>query len=228
MAEAITIACPECEKKLAVAAATVGKKIRCKGCEHVFVVKAPAAAKGGGKAPAAKPAAKAVDVKKKAAPEAKTPKPKPPDDDEEDSKPYGITSVDTTPRCPECANELESEDAVLCLTCGYNTRTRVRVETKAVEDVTGMMVFLWLLPGILCVLLTLTLLTFDIFYTIKIFEYVEGAGYEFISYPWFVIWFVWAPTVFLMVGATTFAVRRLILHPRPPERIKKKAKQEDD
>ena len=219
MAEAITIACPECDKKLTVAAASVGKKIRCKACEHVFVVKAPAASK----APAAKPAAKAADAKKKPAP-----KPKPPDDDEEDSKPYGITSVDTTPRCPECANELESEDAVICLTCGYNTRTRVRVESKAVEDVTGMMVFLWLLPGILCVLLVLTLLTFDIFYTIRISEYVEGAWYEFISYPFFVIWIIWAPTVVVMVGATTFAVRRLILHPRPPERIKKKAKKEDD
>ena len=136
--------------------------------------------------------------------------------------------MDTTPRCPECANELESEDAVICLTCGYNTRTRVRAETKAVEDVTGMMVFLWLLPGILCVLLTLTLLTFDIFYTIKIYEYVADAWYEFISYRWFVIWFVWAPTVALMVGCTTFAVKRLILHPKPPEKVKKKAKQEDD
>ena len=150
MAEAITIACPECEKKLTVAAAAVGKKIRCKGCEHVFVVKAPAAE---ARRRPSRPT-KAADVKKKAAPEAKAPKPKPPDDDEEDSKPYGITSVDTTPRCPECANELESEDAVICLTCGYNTRTRIRAETKAVEDVTGMMVFLWLLPGILCVLLT--------------------------------------------------------------------------
>ncbi len=218
MAEAITIACPECEKKLTVAAAAVGKKIRCKACEHVFVVKAPA-----GKPPAAKPAAKAADPKKKT-----PPKPKPADDDEEDSKPYGVTSVDTVPRCPECANELESEDAVICLTCGYNTRTRVRAETKAVEDVTGLMVFLWLLPGILCVLLVLTLLTFDIFYTLKVYEYVEDAWYEFISYRWFVIWFVWAPTVVVMVGATTFAVRRLILHPRPPERIKKKAKKEDD
>ena len=205
-------------KKLTVAAAAVGKKIRCKACEHVFVVKAPA-----GKPPAAKPAAKAADPKKKT-----PPKPKPADDDEEDSKPYGVTSVDTVPRCPECANELESEDAVICLTCGYNTRTRVRAETKAVEDVTGLMVFLWLLPGILCVLLVLTLLTFDIFYTLKVYEYVEDAWYEFISYRWFVIWFVWAPTVVVMVGATTFAVRRLILHPRPPERIKKKAKKEDD
>ncbi len=216
MAEAITIACPECDKKLTVAAAAVGKKIRCKACEHVFVVKAPAAK-------AAKPAAKAADAKKKPAP-----KPKPPDDDEEDSKPYGVTSMDTAPRCPECANEMESEDAVICLTCGYNTQTRVRAETKAVEDVTGMMVFLWLLPGILCVLVVLTLLTFDIFYTIKIGEYVADAWYEFISYPWFVIWFVWAPTVVVMVLATTSAVKRLILHPRPPERIKKKAKKEDD
>ncbi len=151
MAEAITIACPECEKKITAPAAAVGKKIRCKGCEHVFVVKAPAGLKAAAKAPTGKPAAgKAVEAKKKPAPDAKAAKPKPAaDDGEDDSKPYGVTSVDTAPRCPECASEMESEEAIICLVCGYNTRTRIRVETKAVEDVTGMMVFLWLLPGIL-------------------------------------------------------------------------------
>ena len=62
-------------------------------------------------------------------------------------------------------------------------------------------------------------------YTFKIYEYVDTDDwYEFISYRWFVIWFVWAPTVVLMVGAATFAVKRLILHPKPPEQMKKKAK----
>ena len=93
------------------------------------------------------------------------------------------------------------------------------------EDVTGMMVFLWLLPGILCVLLTLTLLDFrHLVHNQDLRTTSTDAWYEFIGYPWFMIWFVWAPTVALMVGCTTFAVKRLILHPRPPERVKKKAK----
>jgi DNA-directed RNA polymerase subunit RPC12/RpoP len=234
MAEAITIACPECDKKINVAADAVGKKIRCKACEHVFVIEAPAGKKADGKAaatksPAGKPAAaKAAEAKKAPAVKATPPKPKDDDDDEDgSSNPYGVTSLDTSPRCPDCANELESEDSVICLHCGYNTRTRERARTRAVEDVTGATWFWWLLPGILCALATLILFTFDIWYSFKIDMFVdpENDWFTFISYPWFKIWIVWAPSVILMVGTTTFAVKRLILNPRPPEREKKKKKE---
>lgn len=157
MPEAITIVCPECEKKMMVPAGAAGKKVRCKGCEHIFAVKAPAA--------------KAAPAKK--APPAAKPKPKPTDVDEEDDTPIGVTALDTAPRCPNCANEMESEEAVICLYCGYNTRTRIRVETRAVEDTTFMTWFWWLLPGILCALFFIILLTFAILYTIKIDNYVD-------------------------------------------------------
>ena len=237
MAEAITIACPECEKKITVAAEAVGKKIRCKGCEHVFVVPAAAAAKAGGKptakapagkAPAKAPAGKAAEVKKKPAPDAKAAKPKAPaDDEEEDSKPYGITSMDTAPRCPECANEMESEDAIICLVCGYNTRTRQRIETKAVEDITGMIWFVWLLPGILYVLGALMVIAFDIWYCLAIDGLVGDAWYFFIAHASIKIWLV-IISMFFVVAMVHFAVIRLILNPRPPEQIKKKAAKEED
>jgi hypothetical protein len=220
MAEAITILCPECDKKITAPATAVGKKVRCKGCDHVFVVKAPAAKAVGGKGPAVK----------KAAPVAKPkPKPKPTDvDEEEDDAPIGVTALDTAPRCPNCANEMESEDAVICLTCGYNTRTRTQAATIAVEDTTAVTWILWLLPGILCALFFFTLLTFDILYTIYIEKYINpDEWYAFVTSGPFKIWFVWAPTTFLNVGFATFAVRRLILHPTPPERVKKKVKKEE-
>jgi DNA-directed RNA polymerase subunit M/transcription elongation factor TFIIS len=214
MAEAITIICPECEKKMTVPADAVGKKVRCKGCQHVFAVTAPADKK-------APPAPKVKPAKSK---------PKPTDEDEEDDTPIGVTALDTAPRCPNCANEMESEEAVICLTCGYNTRTRIRVETKAVEDTTFMTWFWWLLPGILCALFFIILLTFDILYTIKIDNYVdkENDWYAFVAAGFFKIWFIWAPTTFLNVGLLTFAVRRLVLHPKPPERVKKKPKQDEE
>jgi predicted Zn finger-like uncharacterized protein len=214
MAEAITIVCPECEKKITVPAEAVGKKVRCKGCQHVFAVKAPAAKK-------APPAAKPKPAK---------PKPKPTDEDEEDDAPIGVTALDTAPRCPNCANEMESEEAVICLTCGYNTRTRLQATTRAVEDTTGMTWFWWLLPGILCALLFIILLTFDILYTVKIDSYVdkENDWDAFLAAGFFKIWFIWAPTTFLNVGLLTFAVRRLALHPRPPERVKKKPKKDEE
>jgi hypothetical protein len=221
MAEAITIVCPECEKKITAPAGAVGKKIRCKGCQHVFTVKAPATKPAGGKPAAVK----------KAPPVAKPkPKPKPTDEDEEDDAPIGITALDTAPRCPNCANEMESEDAVICLTCGYNTRTRIRVETKAVEDTTGMTWFWWLLPGILCALFFIILLTFDILYSLYIAKMidVENDWYSFIAAGWFKMWFIWAPTSFVNVGLATFAVKRLMLHPRPPERLKKKPKKDEE
>jgi ribosomal protein S27E len=219
MAEAITIICPECDKKITVPAAAVGKKVRCKACQHVFAVKAPAGKPAGGKAVAAK----------KPAPVAK-PKPKPTDVDEEDDTPIGVTALDTAPRCPNCANEMESEEAVICLTCGYNTRTRTQATTVAVEDTTGMTWFWWLLPGIICAIFFLILITFDILYTIYIGKMVdvETAWYAFVADGWFQIWCIWAPTTFLNVGFVTFAVRRLILHPKPPERVKKKPKKDEE
>ena len=215
MAEAITIVCPECDKKITVPAAAVGKKVRCKGCEHIFAVKAPAI-----KTAAIKKAPAAVKPK---------PKPKATDVDEEDDAPIGVTALDTAPRCPNCANEMDSEEAVICLHCGYNTRTRTRAETVAVEDTTFMTWFWWLLPGILCALFFITLLTFDIVYTINIANWidVENDWYAFIASGPFKIWFIWAPTTFLNVGLATFAVRRLILNYRPPERVKKKPKKDE-
>ena len=131
MAEAITIICPECDKKITVPAAAVGKKVRCKDCDHVFAVKAPAA-----KPTAGKPAGVKKTPPKKPRTAVKA-KPKPTDEDEEDDNPIGVTALDTSPRCPNCANEMESEDAVICLTCGYNTRTRLQAKTVAVHDITA-------------------------------------------------------------------------------------------
>ena len=217
MAEAITIICPECDKKITVPAAAVGKKVRCKACQHVFAVKAPAGKPAGGKAGAAKKPAPVVK-----------PKPKPTDVDEEDDTPIGVTALDTAPRCPNCANEMESEEAVICLTCGYNTRTRTQATTIAVEDTTGMTWFLWLLPGILSALFFIILLTFDILYSLFAGKYFNPDDWTamFASGP-FMIWAIWAPTTFLNVGFFTFAVRRLVLHPKPPERVKKKPKKDE-
>jgi ribosomal protein S27E len=219
MADAITIICPECDKKITVPAAAVGKKVRCKACQHVFALKAPGEKPPGGKAVAAK---KPATVAK--------PKPKPTEVDEEDDTPIGVTALDTAPRCPNCANEMESEEAVICLTCGYNTRTRTQGTTVAVEDTTGMTWFWWLLPGIICAIFFLILITFDILYTIYIGKMVDvdADWYAFIAAGWFQIWCIWAPTTFLNVGFATFAVRRLILHPKPPERVKKKPKKDEE
>ena len=110
MASTITIICPECDQQMKASDQVIGKKIRCKGCSAVFPAKAATA----------KPAGP-----KKAAPKK--------DDDDEDASPYGITEDTFTPRCPQCANEMESREAVVCLYCGYNTvmRTQKRARAKS-------------------------------------------------------------------------------------------------
>src|SRR5437763_110466 len=61
---------------------------------------------------------------------AKAPPPRPKSGDEEDDpNPYDVTDLDLTPRCPHCAGEMESRDAVVCLHCGYNVQTREKAQT---------------------------------------------------------------------------------------------------
>src|SRR5947207_737731 len=100
MAAPASISCPSCAKKFKGRPELAGKKIKCPGCGSPFIVPQQA------EAPQPKPAAVA-------AANARAP------DDE--ANPYGITTIDLSARCPNCANKMESEDAIICLHCGYNT-----------------------------------------------------------------------------------------------------------
>jgi DNA-directed RNA polymerase subunit M/transcription elongation factor TFIIS len=192
MASTITITCPECDKQMKAPAGVIGKKIRCKSCGNVFPARAAKAA-----------------APKKAGPKK--------DDDDEDASPYGITEDTFTPRCPQCANELESRDAVICLHCGYNIVTREKARMRKVRDITGWDKFVWLLPGIVCALVVVLLITGDIVYCVKIQDWIDiEAWYFFIAHLGIKIWLVLI-TIGIMYLAGKFAVRRLIFNYTPPE-----------
>ncbi len=195
MATPILLSCPECKKQLKAPPEALGKKIRCKACGHTFAVPATAA---GTSAPAAKPS----KAKKR-----------PAEDDDDDQDPYAVTHLDLTPRCPHCAAEMESADAFICLECGYNARTREHVATKKVHKRTGVDWTLWLAPGILCVLAILGMIGFDIWYVLR-------EGDSFMAHGGIKLWIV-IMSLFAMFFAGKFAVKRLILHPVPPEIEKK-------
>ncbi|MCC6417701.1 MAG: hypothetical protein IT429_05575 [Gemmataceae bacterium] len=149
MAAVPVITCPACAKRFKGREGLEGKKIRCPACGHAFIVQmggkgkpessregAPtkAPAKAGAKAPAQAPPA---------------PEPPPPDQEvDEEGNPYGVTTLDLRPRCPSCANELVSEDALICVYCGYNTQTRTTGKTKKVIGLTFGDRLKWLLPGL--------------------------------------------------------------------------------
>jgi len=249
--ETMLISCPECDKQIRLPADAAGKKIRCKACEHVFVVQAPAA-DGGGPArgvtadkPDKKGAGKAPDKKPAKKPE------KPPApaggyglaaDDDGDSNPYQVTDLELGHRCPQCAAEMESEDAVVCLNCGYNTTTRVQLRARKIKEVTGQDKFMWLLPGILCVVAILLLIGYCFFHYFALpnilvddFDSMEEAAGGRIAalkderfddkisfwqaaliHPAIALW-IFIGIAFGCYYLGKFAVRRLIQNPDPPE-----------
>jgi DNA-directed RNA polymerase subunit M/transcription elongation factor TFIIS len=210
MAEIITVICPECATKMKAPAQVEGKKAKCKKCGASFVARDA----DRGRAPA-KPAAKGGKPAKPAEPEPDLLDVKPADDDDEGSDPYGVTETVLTSRCPQCANEMEPED-IICLHCGYNTRTREQTRTRKVVDQTFLDFFLWLLPGILCVLFILAAIIWDIVYCLYADDWYGEAWYNFLASGAIKMWMV-IITIFFMAAALRFAIKRLILHNKPPE-----------
>lgn len=203
MSATIAIACPECAKQLNIRAELEGKKVRCKDCGHTFTVKAP---------PVRKPP---PAPKKPAAPA--PPKPAPPVLDEYDNpNPYDVSAMDKGHRCPHCAEELESEDAILCINCGYNLATREHLRIVSTIETTGGEQFLWLLPGILCVLAIFALIGFDIFWCVFLGNLLADGDFEWLASAPIALWIV-ITSLFLMFFAGKFAVKRLLLNPVAPE-----------
>ena len=210
MSATIAIACSECGKQLKIRAELEGKKVRCKECGNVFTVRSPAVKK------AAPP--------KKLAPPKAPPKPSRQVDDEgeyDNPNPYGVTSVDLAHRCPHCAAEFESEDAIICLNCGYNIVTREHIRTVKTVETTAGEQFLWLLPGIVCVLVIFALIGLDVFWCFYLPDMDRENDWTvwLLSSAPVTLWVV-VCSLFGMYFAGKFAFKRLVLNPTAPEKQK--------
>jgi DNA-directed RNA polymerase subunit RPC12/RpoP len=211
----VLIVCPECSKQIKAPEHVFGKKVRCKFCQAAFVAKPGTGKTAPGKAekkPAGKPS-KAPAAKPEPA------KPAKPDDDEDDANPYGMVDVDLSARCPNCANEMESEDAIVCLICGYNTLTREQHKTRKTYDNTVGDQVAWLLPGIICVLVIVATLIFDIWYLMKIDDILGNEDSWYLSMwshhgikTWVII-----VSLFIIFFTGRFAIKRLLIHYARPE-----------
>ena len=139
MAQTPIIVCPECDKKFRSKADVRGKNIKCPFCAEMFLVPKGDAETGiqekKGHGPAAAASSTGAPV---------------PEDEFGEANPYGVTTLDLSPRCPHCAEEMESADAVVCLHCGYNTLTREWGKTEKRIGVTPARHFFHLLPAIIC------------------------------------------------------------------------------
>jgi hypothetical protein len=201
------IACPECKKKFKGKDDLLGKKIRCPFCKKPFVVEE--ASTGGGKAD--KKVAETATVA--AAGETD-------DEFEEGSNPYGVTQLDLAPRCPNCANEMESEEAVVCLFCGYNTLTRAWGKTAKVLELTFRDYFLHLLPGLLSVLLIVLLIAGVVYYCLVLPDVKKWGWLEFVTDHESTRMWISAIVLGITWGFGYFAFNRLILHTKPPDKVK--------
>ncbi|WP_439631436.1 hypothetical protein [Gemmata sp.] len=234
MASLVEVLCPHCEQNLKVPPAVFGKKVRCKHCELAFVAEDPAA-KPAPRAKGAKPGAKAAPPKPKKVIKAEVLEPaakSPFLDDDEGVQNVEIIKEDDIPRCPHCAKELDPPDAKVCLHCGFNNLTRERAETKKVYEATPMEVFLHLLPGILGVVLSIVLVGLNIWFITNVREWMvdsivdmdekDAAGRpKFYIHPAAFMFAIGIISARLVLQFMRVAYRRLILNPRPEERVKK-------
>jgi DNA-directed RNA polymerase subunit RPC12/RpoP len=135
---------------------------------------------------------------------------------EDNPNPYGVTTIDLRARCPNCANPLESDEAVVCLHCGYNTSTRAAVKTKKTVETTRQDQFSWLLPGLLCLGGAVALVLTALFYTVALPAILGDSFFVHESLR------MWTTIIILAVvwPLGRFALNRLVLNPTPPEFIK--------
>jgi hypothetical protein len=224
MSASIVISCPKCKQQIKAPAEARGKKVKCKACGEIFAVNLPA------EPPAKKKTAKApAEPPKRAAPVY--------DDEFDNPNPYDVTELDLSSRCPHCAGEMESAEAIVCLHCGYNTHTRQKGETIKLINHTFADWVVWLGPALLCVLAQFVLLGVHLYlwlayakvttlpvlpleYTQTAIISTESAAKEVDGMLWARIWgSVIAALIMYILGRIAF--KRLVLNLTPPPKYKK-------
>jgi hypothetical protein len=159
---------------------------------------------------------------KKAAPKAGLPKSVlSPSEEDLDLTPYQVTDQDLTPRCPHCAKEMESEDAVICIHCGYDVRVRHILATKRTIEHDAADRFQWLLPGLVSLAVILMMLGVIAFLWLGLAPLAKqnpNAWWAFMDHKMTRVWGT-VMCLFVTYFAGRIALDRLILHPSPPEQV---------
>lgn len=198
MPATLQAACPTCNKSIKATMDLVGKKVRCKGCGHVY----PIATNGNG--PLSSPTLKTRR------------------DPLEDTPAHGaydlIDEDQDKPRCPHCGHTLSSSGAALCVHCGFNLQTRQRLHTRKIVETSAVSRVGWLLPGFLALVGVFALLAADLFCWYELPSRVAGTQVEWLGAQGTRVWLL-VLSAFLIAVLARFAFRRLVLQPIPPERV---------
>jgi len=196
------VICPECHKKFKGKGDLRGKKVRCPFCKEAFTVPDEDAEKEA--VTAAEPA------KEAAKPEGAYNR------DEQDFDPYAAQDQDLKPRCPNCANEMASNDATICLFCGYNTLTREWGRTVKVLGLTPGQIFIHLLPGLGVLFCIVLLIMGLLYYCLIVPSQVVGGWLFWLDSESLRMWFT-IGGMFVIWGSGMFCYKRFFLEPLPPE-----------
>ncbi|MBA2226165.1 MAG: MJ0042-type zinc finger domain-containing protein [Thermogemmata sp.] len=247
MAGGIVTRCPHCQTALRVPENVAGKRIKCSKCQQVFAVPArgasaeasqgqasprPAAPAASRPSAAARPASPAASTPATAPESAPRPK-RPFDDDDEGVAQVGVVEEKDVPRCPHCAMELVPPDAIVCIHCGFNNRTRVKADTRKVYAPTFSEWAMHLAPGIIAVLVCIGLIVLNYITATNMRSWLEGTFLEmdevdaagrkrFYIAPGAFIFLIAFISLGIFVPCLRFALRRLFVEYRPPERLKLK------
>jgi len=197
------ITCPACTKKFKTKAGLEGKRIKCPLCATPFVV--PAVADQAKAKPAGAGSASAQRVSWNA--------------EDDNSDPYKLGEFDIRPRCPNCANLMESKEAVVCLFCGYNTQTREWGKTVKAMSITGSQHFMHMLPGIIFLTLLLVVMYGVLYFSLELPRYVVDTWASFLDHESMRMWIILILLAFMWVFGV-IGYKRLILNPKPAEKVK--------
>ena len=210
------ITCPACTKKFKGKDGLEGKRIKCPLCATPFVVTseqikagAPAGGKDGGPIK--------LQDEKTAAPSMMKHQRVSWNKEDEDHTAYKLGQFDLRARCPNCANLMESEEAIICVFCGYNTQTRTWGSTVRTTSVTAGQHILHLLPGVMFFLLLIIFVVGILMFCLDLPPYVVGSSWAWVfDHESLRMWTI-GISLFFMWAFGYLTVKRLVLNPKPQE-----------
>ena len=210
---AVSITCPGCRKRIKGREEHLGRKIRCPNCQNSFIAEADA---DEADAPLAfadddKPKAKPAKAKPKPVAEVKTPAPAAVDDAQ-----YGVETIDTAARCPNCAELMADPTAIICIHCGYNTLTRTYGKTRKVYAASSTEIVQHLAPAILFSSIFVALVLVVLWYNTVVPPMFNGTSRDWVVHESLRMW-----SAMIIVGFLWwfgfYAFKTFALQPMPEE-----------
>jgi DNA-directed RNA polymerase subunit RPC12/RpoP len=200
------IVCPDCKKSFKGRDELEGKRIRCPACGSSFVAKASADDEAAAMLMAADSAPMPANATND-------------DDEEENANPYAVETISVAARCPNCANLMATEDAIICLFCGYNTQSRTLGKTKRVIATTGGDWAGWSGPGIACLLGIVFVVLLQMTYTVALPYWTRNDDMWLWNMLCSEAMYLWITMILVACiwPMGIFVFKRLVVEPKPPE-----------